>query len=184
MTCDESWRRMWENTWKAKGEARESLIVSVGASSPSNAPSLSVLQIESTISVVRNNCYGVNNYHSRRHGGNHYHSRRHGWRRRSALSRFRKRTERNKKIKINRGLNLSRPFPLLVKPRAWTGPVLVELILLKLSLITKFEQLQFVNGLLLLDLIKFKIMINLSILNSYPIINMCYGVYKFCIFSN
>lgn len=59
MTCDESWSRMWENTWKAKGEARESLIVRVGTSSPSNAPSLSVLQIESAIfgCVAGNNCY-------------------------------------------------------------------------------------------------------------------------------
>ena len=49
MRWGESWRRRWENTSAARGAARESLIVRVGASSPSNAPSRRVLQIDSAI---------------------------------------------------------------------------------------------------------------------------------------
>jgi len=40
---------MWEKTLNAKGEERVSLIVRVGESSPSNAPSRKDLQIDSDI---------------------------------------------------------------------------------------------------------------------------------------
>jgi hypothetical protein len=46
---EESWERTWEKTWKPNGEAVVSLIVRVGACSPSNDPSRRVLHIDSAI---------------------------------------------------------------------------------------------------------------------------------------